>query len=252
MNFIIVIPARMASTRLPNKMMLSLGNLPLIEQTWRQAKKTNAKRIIVATDHSDIFSHMHNCGAEVIMTKTSHQNGTERLSEVAQILKLDDDEIILNWQGDEPFLPFDAIESVVQLLKKTPHAGISTLALPISQSEDLLNPNIVKVVCNHQNFALYFSRAPIPYPRDSSINNQQANLALRHIGVYAYRASFLKQYISLPETPLETVEKLEQLRALYFGHQIIVAKTAKTLPAGIDTAEDLELANKFISTLNPN
>lgn len=256
--YTIIIPARLESTRLPNKMLLPLEGKPLIEWTWRKALNSQASRIIIATDSEKIAAHMTKEGAQVILTDPRHPSGTDRLSEVARKKKLADDEIIVNWQGDEPFLPTELIDKVASAFINAPLASITTIGVPLKSWQELANPNIVKIVINKQNEALYFSRAPIPYPRDQeenlSVLDDNKDLFpspspyLRHLGVYAYRGAFLKTYPTLTPSPLETYEKLEQLRALYNGYKIQVEISSFMPPPGIDTQEDLQLAQKWLKS----
>lgn len=253
MNYTIVIPARMNSTRLPQKMMLDLGGMPLIERTWRQAKKNTTQPIIIATDHAVIFDHMKQLGAEIMMTHADHPSGTDRLSEVVRHYDLKDDQIVVNWQGDEPFLHMSLLDQIAQLLIDQPSAAISTLAILIETMPEFLDPNVVKVVQDQAGFALYFSRAPIPFPRDSDLSALELPKdinPLRHLGMYAYRAGFLKQYPDLIPAPLETIEKLEQLRALYNGFKIAIGRVKVIPPPGIDTPLDLINAQKWLSLNN--
>lgn len=253
MHYSIVIPARLQSSRLPNKMLLPLDRAPVIEWTWRAALKCNAKSVIIATDDQQIAQHMKPLGAKVIMTSPQHESGTDRISEVSQICKFSDEEIIVNWQGDEPFLPPTLIELVANTLQEKPQAAMSTLATPLTQWEEVYNPNIVKLTHDHENLALYFSRAPIPFLRDSMLKEgalPAQHPFLRHIGLYAYRADFLNRYPALQPSALENFEKLEQLRALDNGFKIAVAHTDSMPPSGIDTAEDLEKANAWIREYN--
>ncbi|MBS7817904.1 3-deoxy-manno-octulosonate cytidylyltransferase [Wohlfahrtiimonas chitiniclastica] len=247
-DFVIVIPARLKSTRLPNKMMLLIGEQPVIEHTWRQAMSVKAKKVIVATDDPTIYDHMRSIGAEVVMTSSDHPTGTDRLAEVANICGFQDEEIIVNWQGDEPFLPYEYIQKVATKLACHENAAMSTLATAITTWDDFLNPNVVKVVHNHVDGALYFSRAPIPYPR--GVEQGEGTLPEhltpeRHIGVYAYRAFFLKAYPKLQPSHLEQVESLEQLRALSNGYQIVVEKMNTVPPVGIDTEAELTAARAW-------
>lgn len=250
-DFIIVIPARMNSTRLPNKMMLLIGEQPVIEHTWRQAISTDAKKVIVATDNELIFNHMQSIGAEVVMTSAEHPTGTDRLAEVALIYGFNDEEIIVNWQGDEPFLPYQYIEKVARRLEESPKAAMSTLATNIDTWDEFLNVNVVKIVHNNSDEALYFSRAPIPFPRgvETSVGMLPKNLqSLRHIGVYGYRAFFLKAYPMLKLSPLEQLESLEQLRALSNGYSIVVEHMDTIPPVGIDTEVELAQARQWYAT----
>lgn len=256
--YIIIIPARLKSSRLPNKMLLPLQNKPLIEWTWRKAMTSQASRVIIATDSEKIATHMTTQGAEVILTASHHPSGTDRLSEVALKEKLADDEIVVNWQGDEPFLPIELIDKVANAFIEAPLASISTIGVPLKSWQELTNPNIVKIVINQQNEALYFSRAPIPYPREkgellTTLERKEGSIPspspyLRHLGVYAYRGAFLKAYPTLASSPLETYEKLEQLRALYNGHKIQVEISSMMPPPGIDTQEDLQIAQAWLQS----
>ena len=252
-NFIIVIPARLNSTRLPNKMMLLIGDKPVIEHTWNQAMLANAKKVIVATDDQSIFDHMQSVGAEVVMTSKDHPTGTDRLAEVAVLCGFNDEDVIVNWQGDEPFLPFEFIEKVANKLAAYPKAAMSTLATRIDSWEDFFNVNVVKVVHSNLDEALYFSRAPIPFPRgiEKGTGELPKNVQpLRHIGVYGYRAFFLKEYPKLKPSPLEQSESLEQLRALSNGYSIVIEHMDTIPPVGIDTAAELELARKWYNEKN--
>ena len=253
MDYIVIIPARLKSTRLPNKMLRDLAGRPLIEWTWRAATQSAAKRVIVATDDQSIFDLLSNLGAEVIMTDPLHESGTDRLSEVSRKLGLDDHEVIVNWQGDEPFLPHAFVDLAAQTLIDHPAVAMSTLATPIHEWDEVHNPNAVKVVLNEMAEALYFSRAAIPFQREKMQPSgmiEGDSPYLRHIGLYAYRASFLNTYPNLPASALESLEKLEQLRALANNFKIAVATSLETPPPGIDTEEDLQKAAQWI-TNNP-
>lgn len=234
-------------------MLRDLHGKPLIEWTWRAAMKSNAEKIIVATDDQQIFNHLSALGANVIMTDSSHETGTDRLSEVSRKLKFTDNEMIVNWQGDEPFLPIKFVDMVVSALANNQDVAMSTLATPIQQWNEVQDPNAVKVVLNETKEALYFSRAPIPYQREKmelSGDISGASPYLRHIGLYAYRASFLNEYPLLTPSILEDLEKLEQLRALANNRKIAVAISTTTPPPGIDTAEDLQKAYDWITDNN--
>ncbi|UNM96667.1 3-deoxy-manno-octulosonate cytidylyltransferase [Ignatzschineria rhizosphaerae] len=248
MNYNIVIPARLKSTRLPNKMLRELHGKPLIEWTWLAAIKSKAKNVIVATDDQAIFDHLTSIDAKVVMTDTAHESGTDRLSEVSRMLQFSAGEIIVNWQGDEPFLPISFVDQVVLALAENSNVSMSTLATPINEWEEVQDPNAVKVVLNEEAEALYFSRAPIPYQREKMQHTGliENSPYLRHIGLYAYRAEFLNEYPHLTPSPLEELEKLEQLRALANNRKIAVAISTHTPPPGIDTLADLQKAQAWI------
>lgn len=242
--FSVVIPARFASTRLPGKPLLEIAGRPMIEHVWLSACASGASRIVIATDDARIERVARSFGAEVVMTRKDHPNGTSRLSEVVETLGLADGSILVNVQGDEPLLPSAMIDRVAASIAGDESASIATLAEPITCLETLYRPAAVKVVCDHRQRALYFSRAPIPWDREGfqgAVSDEALeNGWLRHIGIYAYRASFLKRYRDLAIAPVEALEQLEQLRALYHGFHISVAVTPDHYPAGVDTAEDLE------------
>lgn len=246
-DFHIVIPARYASQRFPQKLMADLGGKPVLQWVYELALKAGAQSVTVATDHDVIAEAALAFGASVVMTRADHENGTERLAEVAAKRGWSSNEIIVNVQGDEPFLPVALIHSSVQALNQDQEAEMATVACAIDQVEDFFNPNVVKVVCDDKQRALYFSRSPMPWDRDGFANNPDKNgflpvdfPALRHIGLYVYRASLLARYADLPMSPLERWEKLEQLRFLHQGIKVQVA-IADGLPThGVDTPEDLE------------
>jgi len=242
MNFVVIIPARLASTRLPNKMLANIAGKPLIYHTWHNACKSKASEVIIACDNQQIYDACTQFSAKVILTTAHHSSGTERLAEACKLLQLDDEQIVVNVQGDEPLIPHEFINQVAQNLANT-KADIATLANVITDKTELFNPNVVKVVLNHQDFALNFSRAPMPWDRESfssSDDNLPTNYSwLRHIGIYAYKASFIQTYINLAACDLENCEKLEQLRALWHGYQIHVQQVTQVPPAGVDNADDL-------------
>ena len=242
-NFTVVIPARMSSTRLPRKMLLDVVGLPLIIRVAQQARLSRAKNVVVATDHAEIFAICQEHGINVLMTSTEHQSGTDRIAEVVAKLNLASDEIIVNVQGDEPLIDPELINSLAEFISEK-QTAIATIAHPIHSSDEIFNPNVVKTVLNKDNLALYFSRAPIPYYRDGYTNAKDFEYpkqlhVLRHIGIYAYLVSFLNIYKQLPSCPLEQVEALEQLRALYNGYKIAVMTTNHAPAPGVDTLEDL-------------
>lgn len=247
MSFTVVIPARYASTRFPGKPLAQLAGKPMIEHVYLRARESEASRVVVATDDTRIAEVVDGFGAEVVMTSTDHPSGTDRLQEVANKLGFYADEIVVNVQGDEPLIPSKIINQVAHNLAARPEAAIATLAEPIESVEALLNPNIVKVVTDRDGMALYFSRAPIAWPRDAMIKagGQLRDLPdsfnwRRHIGMYAYRVRFLNDYVSWQPAPIETCESLEQLRALWNGARIHVDNALIAPPTGVDTPEDLD------------
>jgi len=257
MSFTVIIPARYASTRLPGKPLLDIAGKPMVQHVYEQAIKSQAQRVVVATDDQRIFDVVEAFGAEVIMTSDEHPSGTDRLEEVVSKLKLSDDEIVVNVQGDEPLIPSDVIDQVALNLSKQLRAGIATLCEQITELEQVFNPNAVKVVFDKNGMANYFSRAPIPWSRDSfstlsgSVNDKASiphgTNYYRHVGIYAYRVSFLKDYISWPPSMTEKTESLEQLRALSNGVGIHVELAVSTPPAGVDTEEDLLRLRELMS-----
>ena len=242
--FLVVIPARYASSRLHAKALADIGGKPMVVHVAERARESGAKAVWVATDHQEVYDAVRRHGHQALMTRADHATGTDRIAEAAQQLGLADSEIVVNVQGDEPLIAPGLIREVVQSLVEHGDASIATACHPIADAESLLNPNVVKVVLDHSGHALYFSRAPIPYPRDSFALNQSTLPpglpSYRHIGIYAYRARYLHLYQRLEPVALERFEALEQLRALWHGHRIAVAVTAHAPQAGVDTAEDLE------------
>lgn len=244
MSFIVVIPARYQSTRLPAKPLADILGKTMVERVALQALKSGAKQVIVATDDQrivEVLSKIKNI--EVCMTLASHQSGTDRLAEVCAKYQFDENEIIVNVQGDEPLIPPAVISQVAQNLFNNSDASVATLSAPITDIDDVFNPNAVKVVTDKNNMALYFSRATIPWDRDNfATGKDQINSCdhlQRHIGIYAYRVSFLQKYAQLYESKLESIEKLEQLRVLWHGFKIHVEQAVEIPAAGIDTLEDL-------------
>ena len=244
MSFIAIVPARMASTRLPDKPLVDICGEPMVVRTARRAMASGAGRVLVATDDPRIQAAAIDHGIECLLTHPDHPSGTDRLAEVAEQLALDDDAVVVNVQGDEPLIDPALIDAVAGLLNDEQDAAMATCACPFTEAQSFFDPNAVKVVCNVAGHALYFSRAPIPWARNA-FSESRAQLpdllgALHHIGLYAYRAGFLRQFSSLPQGPLEKWESLEQLRALENGH-IIAVHVTHTAPApGVDTPEDLE------------
>jgi 3-deoxy-manno-octulosonate cytidylyltransferase (CMP-KDO synthetase) len=238
--FKVVIPARYASTRLPGKPLREIAGQPMIAHVCQRAKEAEANQIVVATDSEEIFEVVNSLGFEVMMTSVKHQSGTERIAEVAERLGWEDDEIIVNLQGDEPLIAPDYIRNVAHCLARQNQAGIATLAAKISDVDEIFNPNHVKVVLDQHGYALYFSRAPIPWERDVFPHDKPcSNMHLRHIGLYAYTVGFVKSYITWPVSLLESIEALEQLRILWHGEKIRVDIVDNPPEAGVDTEEDL-------------
>ncbi|WP_282498630.1 3-deoxy-manno-octulosonate cytidylyltransferase [Pantoea stewartii] len=240
MSFIAIIPARYASTRLPGKPLVDIHGKPMVVHVMERARESGASRVIVATDHPEVARAVEAAGGEVCMTRADHHSGTERLAEVIEKYQFADDQIIVNVQGDEPMIPADIVHQVAANLAQA-DAGMATLAVPVTDAEEAFNPNAVKVVMDARGYALYFSRATIPWDREryAQSREQIGDTLLRHIGIYAYRAGFIRRYISWEPCPLEQIELLEQLRVLWYGEKIHVA-VAKTIPGvGVDTPEDL-------------
>ncbi len=257
-DFKIVIPARYASTRLPAKPLQLIAGKTMLQHTFEQASKSSASEVYIATDDIRIQQSALAYTDNVLMTSTEHKNGSERLAEVVKILNWSEDTIVVNVQGDEPLINIKHIELVAQLLAKNADAGISTLCYPIEDPQELFDVNIVKVIRDYQDFALYFSRAPIPWQRENfnlqqfTDNKSLTTLKLmqkshfRHIGMYAYRARLLAELTALPEASIEQLESLEQLRALYHGIKIIVAQTDEIPGHGVDVIEDLLKVEEII------
>lgn len=242
MTFKVVIPARYASSRLPGKPLLDIAGKPMVVRVVEQAIASGAVEVIVATDHEQIRDAVAGYGYEVVMTKADHASGTDRIAEVVQTQGWSDDTIIVNVQGDEPLIDPALIGEVASNLASHTEAAMSTACHALHDTPSILNPNIVKVVLDHQGHALYFSRAPIPYPRDAFAANRDVPVDMpvyRHIGVYAYRAGFLRAYAALTPSVIEHIEMLEQLRVLWHGYKISVEITEKAPAAGVDTEADL-------------
>jgi 3-deoxy-manno-octulosonate cytidylyltransferase (CMP-KDO synthetase) len=248
-EFLIVIPARLGSTRLPRKPLADLAGKPMVVRVAEQAKLSNAQSVIVATDSPEIQAACNAHHIECLLTSPDHPTGTDRIAEVAELLKLPANALVVNVQGDEPLIPPELINQVAQTLADNLGCAISTVATPITDLTEIENPNVVKVVLNRANEALYFSRAPIPFVRDQNMQSQTANLYthLRHLGIYAYRAEFLSAYTRLEPAPPEQAEALEQLRALWNGYRIAVHIAPEAPPAGVDTPEDLERVRQSLS-----
>jgi 3-deoxy-manno-octulosonate cytidylyltransferase (CMP-KDO synthetase) len=245
MNFTVIIPARYASTRLSAKPLKDIAGKPMIQHVYERACESNAHQVIIATDDVRIEAVAKSFGAQVCMTSANHTSGTDRLQEVVANLGLADDEIVVNVQGDEPLIPAQVINQVAENLVAMTNASMATLSEPIHSFADFRNPNIVKVVADVDGRALYFSRAPIPWPRDhfaqANINTLPENFpAQRHIGIYAYRVGLLHKFVTWSPAPLEKIESLEQLRVLWNGQVIHIAEAVVAVPGGVDTEEDLQ------------
>ena len=256
MKFYVVIPARYASTRLPGKPLVDIAGTSMIERVYRQARMSRASSVIVATDHQDVFDKIDAFGGKALMTRDDHPSGTDRLAEVAEQMTMADEDILVNVQGDEPLIPPQVIEQVASHLAENQQCDCATLCEPIQTCDEFLNPAAVKVVSNDQGEALYFSRAPIAFPRDQMVEISQAGpgqplpagiSAMRHIGIYAYRARLLRQFTQWSPAALELTESLEQLRILANGKRIHVAPACVQVPAGVDTPEDLERVRALIA-----
>jgi len=245
MAYVVVIPARMASSRLPDKPLADIGGKPMVVRTLEQAAQSSAGRIVVATDDPRVADVVTQHGGTARLTLSTHPTGTDRLAEVVDQLALDDNDIVVNLQGDEPLIAPELLDAVARKLADHPDAAIATCAAPIAQAATLFNPNAVKVVCDARGYAMYFSRAPIPWARDAMMQSGQSPVladglpALHHIGLYAYRAGFLRTFPRLSQGVLERFEALEQLRALEHGHRIVVHLAPHAPAAGVDTPEDL-------------
>lgn len=248
--FTVVIPARLASTRLPNKPLLDIAGKPMIQHVWEQARRSGAERVVVATDHDDILRACEAFGAQVLLTRVDHASGTDRLAEVAELLGLADDALVVNVQGDEPLIPPVVIDQVAGNLAAHPEAGVATLAEPIHDVDSLFNPNVVKVSTDVNGLALTFSRAPLPWARNAFAGDRSQLPPgfpyRRHIGIYAYRAGFLADFVGWGPCALEETEALEQLRALWHGVRIHVADALEAPQAGVDTLEDLERVRRLL------
>ena len=248
--FTVVIPARFASTRLPGKPLQEIAGKPMIQHVWEQACKSSAQQVVVATDDARIVSAGEAFGARVELTSVEHNPGTARLAEVASQLGLASDAIVVNVQGDEPLIPPAIIDQVAANLAAHPEAAIATLAEPIEDVTALFNPNVVEVSSDINGLALTFSRAPLPWARDALAQDRNVLPAgvpyRRHIGIYAYRAGFLHDFVAWGPCQLEDTECLEQLRALWHGVRIHVADALQSPPAGVDTAEDLERVRRLL------
>jgi 3-deoxy-manno-octulosonate cytidylyltransferase (CMP-KDO synthetase) len=244
-DFLVVIPARLGSTRLPRKPLADIGGKPMVIRVAERAKQSLAQSVVVATDSPEIQAACDEHRIECLLTSADHPTGTDRIAEVAQLLKLPNSALIVNVQGDEPLIPPELINQVAITLAEHEQCAISTVAVPIRDIAEINNPNVVKVVLNRSGEALYFSRASIPFVRDPQ--GSQKTEHLRHLGIYAYKADFLQAYTRLEPAPPEKAEALEQLRALWNGYRIAVHTAPEAPPAGVDTPEDLERVRQILA-----
>lgn len=250
MKFKVVIPARHASSRLPAKPLLDIAGKPMVVRVAERARLSGAEQVVVATDHQAIFDVAFQHGFQALMTREDHPSGTDRIAEVAKHFNWLGDEVVVNVQGDEPLIAPLLIREVAENLNAHPAAAIATVSHVIHDKETMFNPNVVKVVIDAQGYAMYFSRAPIPYARDAFTQNLDIPPKMsvyRHVGIYAYRAKFLADYTKLSPAVVEQYEALEQLRALWHGYKISVAVTEQAPAAGVDTQQDLELVRKLFA-----
>lgn len=249
MAFTVIIPARMASTRLPDKPLADIGGKPMVVRVAERALQSSAARVIVATDHAAVLAACERHGIAAQMTRADHPSGTDRIAELAAALQLPHDAVVVNVQGDEPLIDPLLIDACAA--RVTAHAPMATAAHPIHDMADVFNPNVVKVVLDARGDALIFSRAPLPWHRDGFAADRSALPAgyqpLRHVGLYAYRQDFLQRYPALPMSPLETIEALEQLRVLWNGYRIAVHVIDAAPPAGVDTPTDLERVRRHFA-----
>jgi 3-deoxy-manno-octulosonate cytidylyltransferase (CMP-KDO synthetase) len=242
-SFTVLIPARLASSRLPDKPLADIGGLPMVVRVAQQAERSSAAQVVVAADSERIADACSRHGVRAVLTRADHPSGSDRLAEACEHLGLEGDDVVVNVQGDEPLIDPGLIDAVAALLEQRPGASMSTAAHPIASFAEFTNPNVVKVVLQADGLALYFSRAPIPWWRDGFAQGTQAlpdPAPLRHVGIYGYRAGFLRAFPRMPQAPVESCEALEQLRALWHGHRIAVHVSDVAPGAGVDTPEDLE------------
>jgi len=247
----IVIPARYASERLQGKVLLDLAGRPLLQHVWQRANESSAESVVIATDDERIVAVGESFGAQVVLTRSDHQSGSDRIAECAALLGWEDDLLLVNLQGDEPLMPPACLDQVAALLDEQADCEVASLYWPITEADEVRNPNAVKVVTGKDNRALYFSRSPIPYPRGYA--DIDAALAAgiewkRHLGLYAYRLEALRRFSASTATPLESAERLEQLRIMEQGGQIAMAAACEFIPAGVDTQDDLERVRKLIES----
>jgi 3-deoxy-manno-octulosonate cytidylyltransferase (CMP-KDO synthetase) len=253
MRLTVLIPARLASTRLPNKPLADIAGLPMVVRVAQRVSSGlgAGTRVVVAGDSPQILQACDQHGVEAILTRVDHPSGSDRLAEACDLLKLPDESLVVNVQGDEPLIDPTLVSAVAELLRQRPEASMSTAAHPIHEVADFANPNVVKVVLDARDLALYFSRAPIAWWRDgftSGIKSLPDPAPLRHIGIYGYRVGFLREFPRLAQAPIEVTEALEQLRAMWHGHRIAVHVTRQAPGAGVDTPEDLERVRRLLAS----
>ena len=242
MSFCVLIPARMASSRLPDKPLADIGGLPMVVRVAQRAQQSSASRVVVAADDARIVAACQAHQIDAVLTRTDHPSGSDRLAEACDLLKLQNSDVVVNVQGDEPLIDPASIDAAAHLLQQRNDCSMSTLAHAIDSVEDFANPNVVKVVIDARNTALYFSRAPIAWWRDGfaqGVNALPTPAPLRHVGLYGYRVGFLREFPKLAQAPIEVTESLEQLRAMWHGHRIAVHVTDHSPGPGVDTPEDL-------------
>jgi len=251
MSFCVLIPARMASSRLPNKPLADIAGLPMVVRVAQRAKLSAASRVVVAADDARIVTACQVHGIEAVLTRIDHPSGSDRLAEACSLLGLQDSDVVVNVQGDEPLIDPASINAAAQLLQTRSDCSMSTLGHAIDSVEDFANPNVVKVVLDARNTALYFSRAPIAWWRDGfaqGVTTLPSPAPLRHVGLYGYRVGFLREFPKLAQAPIEVTESLEQLRAMWHGHRIAVHITDHSPGPGVDTPEDLARVRALLST----
>jgi len=251
MEFRVIIPARYESTRLPGKPLLDLAGKPMIQHVYERCVDSGAESVVIATDDSRIEEAAKKFGAQVCLTSEEHLTGTDRIAEAANAFEYDDDDIVISVQCDEPLIPATSIRQLAEDLEEHDNVKVASLCERIEDVNELFNPNVVKVVLNHRNYAIYFSRAAIPWERESFNQEDRSKIQLngshfRHIGIYAYRVGFLRDYVDWTDCALEGLEALEQLRILWHGGRIHMCISKKQIPPGIDTEEDLETVRAFL------
>jgi 3-deoxy-manno-octulosonate cytidylyltransferase (CMP-KDO synthetase) len=247
----IVIPARFASERLPGKVLLDLAGQPMLQHVWQRAMESAAESVVIATDDERIVAAAESFGAQAVLTSSEHHSGSDRIAECAALLDWTDDHLVVNLQGDEPLMPPACLDQLAALLDERMDCEVASLYWPITNADEVENPNAVKVVIDSDATAMFFSRSPIPYPRGYADIDAAMSAGVewkRHLGLYAYRLNALRGYTTVDPTPLEMAERLEQLRIMEQGGRIAMAKACEFIPAGIDTAEDLERVRKLIES----